>query len=514
MVDAAARPQKSRDDRGGGASPNSGNRALASRNRRSLSGRPHHRRRGCQAMTGPRRHGEETEAGPILVTGVAPFRHHVGSQVAAKSPGTALAGVGADESARPSGTPWAGLSTAGPGYRVHAPTAIPPAAAYHGWNPMVYSRSGSRQWAGPLPSTRLVVKDPYALLSMPAVARATGATPVLVYRHPGAILTSYRRVDWRPRLDELALLAQEARSTSDTLDLPEIPDSGDASSAEEMGVFWSVLHELALRDAAACGALIVSHAELASGGVSAARRLASILEPQWSAAMGEEFGDKSSAEVADPAKLHNFDRSPASVADEWRSKLADDDVRTIERVGGEHPRRSRKPAPDSCDRLPTHHGSVPVPNLGVMTASASSTSRVRVDWPESPTSGRATRRRPRRAGGHRESTHMNRSRGTSRLRATTTLGTMVLALAASTSIVTTADAAMAAKAVEVEASWEMNEPAGATTMVDSGPNGFDTPVDQAGIDTGFGFDGATAYSWPRRPPTWPPASPERVIQIP
>lgn len=109
---------------------------------------------------------------------------------------------------------------------------------------------------------------------------------------------------------------------------------------------------------------------------------------------------------------------------------------------------------------------------------------------------------------------MNRSRGTSRLRATTTLGTMVLALAASTSIVTTADAAMAAKAVEAEASWEMNEPAGATTMVDSGPNGFDTPVDQAGIDTGFSFDGATAYSWPRRPPNLAPASPERVIQIP
>ncbi|KRF04712.1 hypothetical protein ASG88_21120 [Nocardioides sp. Soil777] len=66
----------------------------------------------------------------------------------------------------------------------------------------------------------------------------------------------------------------------------------------------------------------------------------------------------------------------------------------------------------------------------------------------------------------------------------------------------------------VEASWEMNEPSGATTMTDSGPNGLHAPVDQSGLDTGFVFDGATGYSWPRRSPTTPPASPERVIVIP
>ena len=66
----------------------------------------------------------------------------------------------------------------------------------------------------------------------------------------------------------------------------------------------------------------------------------------------------------------------------------------------------------------------------------------------------------------------------------------------------------------VEASWEMNEPAEATTMLDSGPNGFDTPFDQAGLDSGFEYDGATGYRWPRRNPTNPPANPERVIVIP
>src|SRR5207344_85371 len=35
-----------------------------------------------------------------------------------------------------------------------------------------------------------------------------------------------------------------------------------------------------------------------------------------------------------------------------------------------------------------------------------------------------------------------------------------------------------------------------------------------GVQTGATFDGATGYNWVRRPPTTPPPSPERVIQVP
>ena len=102
-----------------------------------------------------------------------------------------------------------------------------------------------------------------------------------------------------------------------------------------------------------------------------------------------------------------------------------------------------------------------------------------------------------------------------RLKAAVLLGTMALAGSALTQpAAEAAQAAMAMKAVEVEASWEMNEPAGATTMVDSGPNGLHAPVNQSGLDTGFMFGGAIGYSWPRRPPNEPPASPERVIAVP
>jgi hypothetical protein len=89
-----------------------------------------------------------------------------------------------------------------------------------------------------------------------------------------------------------------------------------------------------------------------------------------------------------------------------------------------------------------------------------------------------------------------------------------LALAGAAMIHPTAQAAPAAMAVELEASWEMGEAVNATTMFDSGPNGLHATVNQAGLDTGIWYDGAVGYKWAYRSPTAAPASPERVIQVP
>jgi hypothetical protein len=189
-----------------------------------------------------------------------------------------------------------------------------------------------RQWAGPLPHTRLVVKDPYALLSMPAVVAATGATPVVVYRHPGAVLASYRRVEWTPRLDEVAAIVAASRRNGEGLELPDIPVSEDASPAEQIGAFWSALHELALADAAASGAVIVSHSELAAGGEHAGRLLADRLGLSWSSGMAAELSREAAAGRVDAGQLHNLERAPSAVAEEWRSKLDADEIDLVERV--------------------------------------------------------------------------------------------------------------------------------------------------------------------------------------
>lgn len=272
-----------------------------------------------------------TERAPILVTGVPRSGTTWLARLLAGARGTALAGR---EPMNPRGRQyalggsldgWARLTELTSGQRRRL------RLAYRGLNPWVYSRYGSRQWAGPLPGTRLVVKDPFAMLSVPAVVEATGAVPVLVYRHPGAVLASYRRMGWRPDLGEVRAIAASGNVPAGvTLEIPD----GELSEAEQMGLFWAFLHEVALADATAArtNVVVVAHHELASGGATAGRALAQALDLPWNATMGEQLAKESGGAATSSERLHNFDRSPAQVADEWRSRLDPDEVDVIERV--------------------------------------------------------------------------------------------------------------------------------------------------------------------------------------
>lgn len=272
---------------------------------------------------------------PILVTGVPRSGTTWLARLLAHSPGTSLTGR---EPMNPRGRQYALGGTLGGWTRLLDPgprQRFLLRSAYRGWNPMVYSKFGTRQGAAAWPGTRMIVKDPYAMLSMPAVAATTGALPVLVYRHPGAVLASYRRVTWQPRLDEVAAIASSPEVRALDLALPEVPDASNPVTAEELGIFWSVLHELALADAVSCGAVVVSHAELATGGEPAGRTLADRLGLAWSPAMSAELTKEASVASSGSVvatRLHNFDRSPAAVADEWRTLLSDSDTDAIEQV--------------------------------------------------------------------------------------------------------------------------------------------------------------------------------------
>lgn len=205
-------------------------------------------------------------------------------------------------------------------------------SAYRGTNPWVYSRYGRRQWAAILPGTRNILKDPFAMLSLPAIAGATGAVTVLVYRHPGAALASYRRMGWEPDLDELAPVAR-AHNAAHPADPPvdEQPRPGEVSEPEAMGHFWNALYGMALNDAARVpGLLIVSHAELAAGGAPAARALLEAVGLEWSVASEAELQQETSA--VDSAELHNFNRRPSEVAESWRAQLVPGELEAIESV--------------------------------------------------------------------------------------------------------------------------------------------------------------------------------------
>ncbi len=60
--------------------------------------------------------------------------------------------------------------------------------------------------------------------------------------------------------------------------------------------------------------------------------------------------------------------------------------------------------------------------------------------------------------------------------------------------------------------WEMNEPAGATVMLDSGPNHINGAIGHA-VTAGTVVSGATGYNWASTQPNQPPTKPERLVQI-
>lgn len=206
--------------------------------------------------------------------------------------------------------------------------------AYRGLNPWTYSRYGYRQWAAPLPRTRNVIKDPFAMLSIPSISAATGASTVVVYRHPAAVMASYRRMGWSPDLDEVQQLIIAARETGGPI-LQNLPARDEVNFAQAIGHFWVALHEFVLHDLrhseVACRAHVVAHADAATGGIAAGQAIAKLLDIRWNKAMDRSSISGPSASVS-PTSLHNLDRDPAQVAEAWRHLATAEEIADLESV--------------------------------------------------------------------------------------------------------------------------------------------------------------------------------------
>lgn len=208
------------------------------------------------------------------------------------------------------------------------------ATCYAGINPKAFSRYGIRQWAAPWPGTRVVVKDPFAVLSVRAVHEATGAVPVLVYRHPAAVLASYRRMGWRADYDEVRALPDFVAQSGES---PE----GEPDDVWEMTQFWRFCNAMALRDIDETGVgLVVSHAEVAAGGSAALGALGEAIGLAMPGLPETERPPAASADgrpldAARAGVLHDFQRDPAGVAQGWRRWVGADEVARMEKGGAD-----------------------------------------------------------------------------------------------------------------------------------------------------------------------------------
>lgn len=276
------------------------------------------------------------EARPILVTGMPRSGTTWLARLLATAPGTALTGR---EPMNPRGRQYALAGTLHGWAELTTITSRQERAlsrAYHGRTPWVFSRYGRRQWAAPLPWTRVVVKDPYAMLSTPVVQRVTAATVVLLYRHPGAALASYRRVGWDPAVDELRPIQQEhQREHGAKFATTEVPERGACDQAQTVSRFWAALYGIALDHVAETdGLVIVSHEELARGGAPAATRLFERLGLRWNDAAEQEMLGKAATgqtgESVSTQALHDFARSPREVSAAWRDQLSSEELTVVE----------------------------------------------------------------------------------------------------------------------------------------------------------------------------------------
>lgn len=268
-------------------------------------------------------------ASPILVTGLPRSGTTWLAREVARAPGVALAGR---EPMNPRSRQFALGGTLRAWSRLDESASVGDRRTlrrvYRGMEPRVYSKYGVRQWSAAFPTTRLVVKDPFALLSLPLVTKVTGARPIILFRHPGALLASYRRMGWVPAVREIGDLGL-APGTGSAGAPPDA--TWDADSVALMSWFWATCYDAVLRDLSRVpAAVLVDHAELSKGGEVALRRLLAVCEVH-----AEELRPPKaspSARITRSAKpvLHNFERTPGDVADAWRSSMSPDDAARIE----------------------------------------------------------------------------------------------------------------------------------------------------------------------------------------
>jgi hypothetical protein len=113
---------------------------------------------------------------------------------------------------------------------------------------------------------------------------------------------------------------------------------------------------------------------------------------------------------------------------------------------------------------------------------------------------------------HAGSDHRVRTKRSLRARVATTLASLTTcAVFVAMFGVSTALPANAAATITL-ADWQMNEPPGATVMLDSSGHGINGSIG-SGVQTGYVFNGATGYHWVKICPACPPAHPERLVMV-
>jgi hypothetical protein len=185
-----------------------------------------------------------------------------------------------------------------------------------------------------------MVKDPLALFSTHWLATELGFRPVILVRHPAAFVSSLVRVGWQVRFGSWlrqpllmdSLLAPWAERI-------ERADAGDRDLVRDGALFWAVCNDVVRRwRDEHSDWLVVRHEDLAADPERAFADLYEALGLSWTPAVAAAVKATSSAD--NPAEVtsrqqHELARDSRGLADLWRSRLSDSEVRVIRALTAE-----------------------------------------------------------------------------------------------------------------------------------------------------------------------------------
>lgn len=191
---------------------------------------------------------------------------------------------------------------------------------------------------GRLLGQRPLLKDPFAVFSIPWFAARLGCRVVVTVRHPAAFASSLKRLDWpfdfRDLLDQPLLMRgwlEEDRAAMEAMPAGDI--IGQAA------LLWRMVYRVVARTRSLLPSLIIlRHEDLSRAPVPGYRALYEALGLPFTPQVEHTILNASSAE--NPAelskkKVHAVKLNSRANLDNWKKRLSADEIERIRRVCGE-----------------------------------------------------------------------------------------------------------------------------------------------------------------------------------
>ncbi len=179
---------------------------------------------------------------------------------------------------------------------------------------------------------RAVVKDPFALFSIPWIQRRFGADVIVMVRHPAAIMWSMKRLGWRFNFGHLVqqpdLMNDVLADWADDIERAAVAD--DLALVDEAALVWRALYGVIDRERNQHPDwMVVRHEDLSrdptTGFANVFRHIGETLDPGVASYI-EETTSRSNPSAAPDGTTHALRRDSAANATGWRSRLEASEV--------------------------------------------------------------------------------------------------------------------------------------------------------------------------------------------